>query len=58
MALLFSFVVEHAIRSVQVNQDVLKINSTHQLLDYADDVNIMGRSVTYCKGKHRIFSSC
>ena len=55
MALFFSFLVERAIRSVQVNQDVLKINSTHQFLDYADDVNIC---VTYCKGKHRIFSSC
>ena len=45
MPLLFNFVVEYSIRSVQVNQDVLKINSTHQLLGYADDVNILGRSV-------------
>jgi hypothetical protein len=30
---------------VQVNQDGLKLNGTHQLLDYADDVNILGGSV-------------
>jgi len=28
-----------------VNQDSLKLNGTHQLLVYADDVNILGGSV-------------
>jgi hypothetical protein len=28
-----------------VNQDGLKLNGTHQLLVYADDVNILGGSV-------------
>jgi len=28
-----------------VNQDGLKLNGTHQLRAYADDVNILGRSV-------------
>jgi len=32
-------------RRVQVSQDGLKFNGTHQLLVYADDVNIKGGSV-------------
>jgi sorting nexin-29 len=34
-----------AIRWVHVNQDGFKLAVTHQLLDYADDVNILGGSV-------------
>jgi hypothetical protein len=36
--------LEYAIRRVQVNQDGLKLNGTHQLLVYVD-VNILGGSV-------------
>ena len=43
--LLFNFSLEYAIRRVQVNQDDLKLNGTHQLLAYDDDVNILGGSV-------------
>ena len=43
--LIFNFGLEYAIRRVQVNQDGLKLNGTHQLLAYADGVNIMGGSV-------------
>jgi len=43
--MLLNIALEYAIRRVQVNQDGLKLNDTHQLLAYADDVNILGGSV-------------
>ena len=43
--LLFNLVLEYAIMRVQVNQDGLKLNGTHQLLLYVDDVNILGGSI-------------
>jgi len=42
---LFNFAFQYAIKRVMVNQDGLKLNGTHQLLVYADDVNILGGSV-------------
>ena len=43
--LLFNFALDYAIRRIQINQDGLKLNDTHQLLFYADDVNILGGNV-------------
>ena len=47
---LLNFALDYAIRRVQVIQDSLKLNGTHQLLVYADDVNILGGSVHTVKG--------
>ena len=45
IAIALHFVLEYAIRRVQVNQHGLKLNGTHQLLVYGDYVNILGGSV-------------
>jgi len=43
--MLFIFALEYTIRRSQVNRSGLQFNGTHQLLAYADDVNILGRSI-------------
>jgi hypothetical protein len=43
--LLFNFVLGYVIRKVQINQAGLKLHGTHQLLAYADDVNLLGDNI-------------
>jgi hypothetical protein len=43
--LLFNIALEDAIRKAQENQVGLKLNGTHQLVAYADDVNLLGDNI-------------
>jgi hypothetical protein len=47
--MLFNFALEYAIRKVRENQVGLKLNETHQLLAYADYVNLLGDHIDTIK---------
>jgi hypothetical protein len=49
LPLLFNFALEYAIRKIQENQVGLKSNRTHQLLVYADAVNLLRDNIPTTK---------
>jgi len=51
IVIFFQLGLEYAVRRDQVKPDGLKLNGTHQLLVYADDVNILGGSTHTIKKK-------
>jgi hypothetical protein len=55
MLLLFNFDLEYAIRKVQENQLGLKINVTHHLLAYANDVSLLGGNIGVVKKSPETF---
>jgi hypothetical protein len=56
--LFFNFAMKFAIRKVQENQVGLKLNGTHQLLAYADGVNLLGDNTDTIKENTETLLHC
>jgi hypothetical protein len=52
--LLFNFALKNAIKKVQEDQVGLNFNGTQQLLDYDDDVNLLGDNIDTIKKTQKL----
>jgi hypothetical protein len=53
--LLFNFVSEYSIRMKKENKEGFKLNGTHQLLPYFDDVDTVGENIDTIKKTQKIY---
>jgi hypothetical protein len=56
LPLRFNFALEYVIRKVEQNHVGMKLNGTHQLLAYADDVNLLGDNIDTIKKNNETLS--
>jgi hypothetical protein len=54
--LFFNFALGYAFKMVQTHQYGLKLNGTHQVLVYADDVNVLGENERTIEKTQKFFS--
>jgi hypothetical protein len=56
--LLFNFALEYVIMKIKENQVGLKLNGTHQILAYVDDLNLLGDNIdTINKNKETLIDA-
>ena len=58
LLLLLNFALKYAIKKVQETNLVLDMNGTHQVLAYADDVNLIGNNIKIERNAYVLINAC